>query len=87
MQKKTLIVRATDAAKPCPMYPRKRVRFYDHPSGERRDRTCIYADEEIEVANIRFYRRRIIKGDLEEVKPGTTAATTIQTTLEDEASE
>jgi hypothetical protein len=29
----------------------------------------IYADEVIEVPNIRFYRRRIVKGDLVEARP------------------
>ncbi len=65
-KKKTLLVTATSAAKPCPMYPRKMRRMYMHTNGERRDRTMIYSDEVIEVANDRFYRRRIQKGDLKE---------------------
>ena len=63
---KTLLVTATSAAKPCPMYPRKMRRMYEHTSGDRRDRTMIYSDEVIEVENNRFYRRRIQKGDLKE---------------------
>ena len=91
MKKKTLIVSARHADRPCPMYPRKLVRFYDHESGERRDRSCIYADEQIEVANIRFYRRRIIKGDLVEVKAAKPSRETKPKTepkkLKSEASE
>lgn len=60
MKTKTLLVKAAHSDRPCPMVrTRRRI---DSDTG--RDRTMIYADEAIEVPNIRFYRRRILKGDL-----------------------
>lgn len=58
----TLLVRAT--SHPCPMI-RKRCR-YDPKTG--RDSTMIYPDAPVEVPNVSFYRRAILRGDLEIVK-------------------
>jgi hypothetical protein len=66
-QKKTLLVSASTPGAPCPMYPRK-VRLFRTESGEMRDRSMIYHDEVVEVPNIRFYRRRIVKRDLVQSK-------------------
>jgi hypothetical protein len=65
---KILRVKAAHADRPCPMWPRKVRTVYENETGETRDRTMIYADEVLEVPNIRFYRRRILKGDLIEVR-------------------
>ena|GEM_PF-6309515 len=47
---------------PCPMI--RKARRIDPSTG--RDRTCIY-DTPVEVPDVRFYRRRIAKGDLKPV--------------------
>lgn len=69
---KTLLVRAKHADRPCPKL-RKSVRPNRHTG---RDDTLIYHDETVEVPNERYYRRRIIKGDLVEVdnKPAPAKA-------------
>ncbi len=76
----TLKVTAARAGVPCPKSPRPSVRMYMHENGERRDRTCIYHDEVVEVEDSRYYRRRIIKGDLKlaTVAPAKRETTTAQ---------
>jgi len=64
----TLHVRATSADRPCPMI-RRRVKI-DRKTG--RDSTMIYSDTPVEVPNVSFYRRAIVRGDLELVKKGTS---------------
>ena len=57
---KTLKVKAAHADRPCPKIRTRRA--ISKTTG--RDRTMIYADTPVEVPDVRFYRRRIIKGDL-----------------------
>ena len=62
---KTLSVRAAHEDRPCPKM-RTRAGPIDKETG--RDKSMIYADQPVEVPNVRYYRRRIIKGDLVEVR-------------------
>jgi hypothetical protein len=57
-----LFVRATHPDRPCP-----KIRTRCGPIIDGRDISMIYSDETVEVPNERFYRRRIIAGDLIEV--------------------
>ena len=65
-RQETLQVSAAHPDRPCPKM-RTRAGPIDKETG--RDRSMIYHDQVVEVPNVRFYRRRIIKGDLIEVNP------------------
>lgn len=66
---KTLLVKAASPDTPCPKI--RTARLINRETG--RDSTMIYHDEVCEVENVRYYRRRIAKGDLVEVKPEAKA--------------
>jgi hypothetical protein len=57
---KMMIVKAAHADRPCPKI--RKQRLISSTTG--RDRTMIYADTPVEVPDVLYYRRRVLKGDL-----------------------
>ncbi len=80
----TLQVTAAHADRPCPKI-RTRAGPIDKETG--RDRSMIYHDEVIEVPNVRYYRRRIIKNDLVEAQPAAKPKTKSKAKTKTEAEE
>jgi hypothetical protein len=69
----TITVVATHEDRPV-RKPTQLHQLYFGEDGKRRDRQSIYHDTPTEVPNNRFYRRRILKGDLSLASASPTAS-------------